>query len=92
MLTGETKFIISDNTLTVTEKIAGISKTKNYQIGQIQNPRIESVGSSTTWGFQGFYFSDYTMDVLAFTYNNSKVTLGKNLENFDAEKLKESIK
>jgi hypothetical protein len=92
MLTGETTFTISDNTLTVNEKIAGISRTKNYQIDKIQNPRIETVGSSTNWAFQGFYFSNYTMDVLVFIYNNSKVMLGKELENFDARGLKEAVK
>ena len=92
MLTGETNFIINDNTLTVTKKIAGISRAKNYQIDQIQNPRVETVGSSTSWGFQGFYFSDYTMDVLVFTYNNGKVMLGKNLENFDAQGVKDAVR
>jgi len=53
---------------------------------------IESVGSRTNWGFQGFYFSDYTMDVLVFNYNNSKVMLGKELENFDARELEIAVK
>ncbi|WP_158992909.1 hypothetical protein [Mucilaginibacter sp. L196] len=92
MLTGETTFTINNNILTVNKKIAGISRAKNYNIDQIQNPRIETVGSSTRWGFQGFYFRDYTMDVLVFSYNNSKIMLGKNLDNFNAQELKDAVK
>jgi len=32
------------------------------------------------------------MDVLVFTYNNGKVMLGKNLENFDAQGVKDAVR
>ena len=92
MLTGKTTFMISNNKLTVTEKIVDISRIKNYIINQIQSPRIATIESNSNWGFKGFYFSDYTMDVLIFTYDNIEITLGKNLENFNAHELMEAIK
>jgi len=91
MLTGETTFIVNNHMLTVTEKIVGIRIVKNYHIDQIHDLRIQTVRSNTNWGFQGFYFSDYTTDVLVFTYKNSKVMLGKNLENFNAMGLKDIV-
>jgi len=92
ILTGVTTITINHNILTVNIKILGINFVKNYQIDQIQNLRIEQKASDNYWGFQGAMINDYKLNVLVFKFNNNNVVIGKNLEAFDVEKLKNVIK
>lgn len=85
-------FYYSQPKLVVKTDILSITRTKIYDIGKIQNVIIEhDVKSNDYWGFSGFRFYDYT-DVLSFTYNKKKISLGFNLEKFDTEHLKKMIK
>ncbi|MBC7400799.1 MAG: hypothetical protein H7289_12735 [Mucilaginibacter sp.] len=89
---GKTTFIIADKKLVMKSDILLIARTKIYDISKIQNIMIEhNIKSNDYWGFPGFRFYDYT-DILSFTYDKKKISLGSNLEKFDIAHLKSLIK
>jgi hypothetical protein len=85
---GKTIFKTDDNNLIVTTGFSIIKKTNRYNISQISAVRIKSVESSTYWGFTGFRFADDHTSVIRFDYNKIEIILGRNLAEFDYDKLK----
>jgi hypothetical protein len=93
ILIGQVNFIVRNHQLVVKTGILFIKKTEVYNADQIDNLRIEhDVQSNSYWNLGGVRLYGFKSNVLMFDYNKRKITLGLNLENFDIDQLKKSIK
>jgi hypothetical protein len=91
-LTGLVTIKVSNDNLTIDKKIMGISRTKNYELTKISDIYILTNTDSNSYrNFGGVKLYDNIKKKFSFTYLAKTISIGKNLTDFDADKLKHEI-
>lgn len=91
-LTGLVTIKISNDNLTIDKRIMGISFLKKYDLSKISKIDIlTNTDLNSSWNFGGIKLFDNIKITISFTYLTKIISIGKNLKDFDADKIKYEI-